>query len=766
MSASVVARAADHTAWRWPLDLAGYDRRAALTRRELAALNRRARFPRRLGHWTPRFHEELGRLTRPVTDALEHLDIRTDRVRATVQRLLTREMDRRRTSYWAWSEDAWHALLGTSRKHFEDSSEASKYRSALLAVALLLQRPIRVYRLGRFDRVGLAYRIFGRARVDVALDRVVTALVDWGYSPPSRASLRMTLCEVFLTIQRPCLEDISFDTLSRLRHATSSHKRLRSDVLRLSRALTGLGLIPKALNPWNPDRSSAPEPDRRPHSRRCTAVVSDIAIAPEWQACVERWRDTTTLSPKARSAYVSQLLMIGRWASNTYGTAAAPARWSREMAAACVAMILRKRVGEWTPAATQRRLVDPGRPLMPATQLHFLNAMACFFADCQEWEWIPRRFHPARAFSQPRGLRGLINRQPRVISDDTWAKLLWAGLNLTEADLPGAWGPRHFYPVTMVRAVTLVWLFAGLRQNEIRRLRVGCIRVGAAGPASTSDGVCLLDVPVNKTSTAFTKPVDHVVGDAIRVWEQERPPQPVALDHKTGELVHFLFSVRCGSFSPNYLNRTLIPALCRKAGVPPDDARGRITSHRARSTIATQLFNARQPLSLFELQAWLGHSTPQSTQHYARVIPTKLARAYTDAAYFQRNLRTIDVLIDQETVRAGAAAGQPWRFYDLGHGYCTYDFFDQCPHRMACAKCAFYRPKGSAAALFLEGKAGLLRLKQDIPLTEAEAAAVEDGVTAFDALLKQLTDIPTPAGPTPRQLQETSASAITDERRA
>jgi hypothetical protein len=103
----------------------------------------------------------------------------------------------------------WHGVtrddvlrFGTSRKHFEDTSEASKYRSALLAVALLLQRPICVYRLGRFDRVVLAYRIFGRARVDEALDRVVKALIDWGYSPPSRASLRMTLCEVFLTIQR------------------------------------------------------------------------------------------------------------------------------------------------------------------------------------------------------------------------------------------------------------------------------------------------------------------------------------------------------------------------------------------------------------------------------------------------------------------------------------------------------------------------------------------------------------------------------------
>jgi hypothetical protein len=72
---------------------------------------------------------------------------------------------------------------------------------------------------------------------------------------------------------------------------------------------------------------------------------------------------------------------------------------------------------------------------------------------------------------------------------------------------------------------------------------------------------------------------------------------------------------------------------------------------------------------------------------------------------------------------------------------------------MVCARCGFYRPKNSAAALFLEGTKNLLRLQQDIPLTEAEANAVEDGVNAFEKLLAQLTDVPTPAGPTPRQLQ-------------
>jgi hypothetical protein len=52
----------------------------------------------------------------------------------------------------------------------------------------------------------------------------------------------------------------------------------------------------------------------------------------------------------------------------------------------------------------------------------------------------------------------------------------------------------------------------------------------------------------------------------------------------------------------------------------------------------------------------------------------------------------------------------------------------------------------------LEGKANLLRLLQEIPLGEAEEAAVEDGVAAYEKLLLKLADVPTPAGPTQRQI--------------
>ena len=214
-----------------------------------------------------------------------------------------------------------------------------------------------------------------------------------------------------------------------------------------------------------------------------------------------------------------------------------------------------------------------------------------------------------------------------------------------------------------------------------------------------------------------------------------------------------LFSVRAQPVAKEYINHTIIPALCGKAGVPTADVRGNITSHRARSTIASQLYNAKEPMTLFELQAWLGHRTPNTTQHYAKITPNTLSKAYSEAGYFARNVRAIEVLVDRDAVASGAAAaGEPWQHYDLGHGWCTYSFFEQCPHRMACARCDFYTPKGSTKAQLLEAKDNLQRMRAEIPLSDEERAAVDDGHDALDALLNRLADIPTPAGPTPHHI--------------
>jgi len=109
-----------------------------------------------------------------------------------------------------------------------------------------------------------------------------------------------------------------------------------------------------------------------------------------------------------------------------------------------------------------------------------------------------------------------------VIADGVWAKILWAGLNLTADDLAAA-GIRA-YPLELVHALALTWLFAAQRSDEIVRLRVGCIRSQhGEGGDPVSEPVCLLDIPVHKTGSAFTKPVDPLLGRAVEVWERVRP---------------------------------------------------------------------------------------------------------------------------------------------------------------------------------------------------------------------------------------------------
>lgn len=264
----------------------------------------------------------------------------------------------------------------------------------------------------------------------------------------------------------------------------------------------------------------------------------------------------------------------------------------------------------------------------------------------------------------------------------------------------------------------------------------------------------------NKTSGSYTKPVDRAVGEAIEKWEKTRPKQFLLTDRKDNSLVNFLFLYRGRKLGKSYITKSIIPMLCRKAGVPNKDAIGKITSHRARSTIATQLSTAKDPMTLFELKEWLGHTNVASTISYAKVTLTKLAKSYQDAEYFKRNLRTVEVLIDQDAITTGAAKdGEPWKYYDLGHGLCTYDFFSQCKHRMACAGCGFYIPKGSSKAQIIEAKGNLERMLQEIPLTEDEQFAVTEGIEALTKLKAKLADVPTPSGQTPRQLEEEKNNA-------
>jgi integrase len=675
-----------------------------------------------------------------------------EKLRSGTINFVLRQTYERRHTYWAWSKDEW----------IETFDPAVWHRHNYMAFAYLLTgfTDFHATRSRTFRQVNFARKIFGNELVEAAVKHVQTRLSKWGHAAVMiEGYVPRTVCEALLVNRSPFLEDLTREVLVSLRESNLAVQVHRS-LVALSEVLADDGIIGSSLA-----ATKIRKPKYNPNIL--------LSVPPEWVKWCQRWRETSTRSRRTLRMGYYWLLHVGRWIARHHPDAASPARWTTELAAECVAAIHRMGIGEWAERTDQIGPKRLGKPIAAGTIASRLGILRAFFADLQEWELIPRKFDAHRCLRTPRSVRGRLGPHPRVLADDIWAKLLWAGLNLTEDDLPRCHFQRRnegrtcWYPLKMVQALVVLWLFAGLRRDEIQRMRVGCVRWQRNLESThTKTAVCFLDIPVSKTADPFTKPVDSVVGEAIEEWERERPVQPRRIDAKTGQSVDFLFLYRAKQVGPEYLNKRLIPALCRKAGIPPRDVRGNITSHRARSTIASQLFNAKDPMSLFDLQQWLGHRTPASTQHYVQITPTKLAKSYADAGYFQRNLRTVEVLIDSEVVKAGTAAREPWMYYDLGNGYCTYDFFDQCPHRMACAKCAFYRPKASSAAQLVEGKVNLLRMQQAIPLRDEELAAVEDGVSAIDRLLTRLADVPTPAGPTPRQLQASPLVQIGPLRRS
>jgi len=747
--------------WHWPIDPHRYDTTPVVRAAEAAAIVELGTDNlRRLARHDPaaRGWHEIRRLLWPLDDAGAALEspVTPHRRRAMLDAtavVLLRCAETGR-SYWSWTDDEWADLLGQDQHGFRKAAPGwadDAVRPYLAAHAFLLGGFTAFCRLGSFSRLTLAWRVFGRDRVDGEIGRIRSVLAGWGYrlGRDDDTLLPMVACQVFLLNRSPHAAELSTGLFERIRSERLLPGLRLNTLHAMQRAVAYLGFCdpPAAGAGRHPVRASGgPQ---------------------QWARWVDRWYATSTLTPRVRGGVRATLFKVGRWLEAEHPEAADPAAWTRQTCAAWIAALDRMNVGDYVQrtAGLGDRL---GKPLEAPSKAAQLTAVRTFFRDCQEWEWLPRRFDPQRALGTPRSIAALLGPDPRVIADEVWAKLMWAGLNLQIADLPQT-RAGNFYPVELVRAVTLTWLFSGQRSDEIARLRTGCIRwqhdgaaiAGDSQQVLARDAVCLLDVPAHKTGTAFTKPVDPILGQALDAWQAIRPGQPKFIDRRTGERADLLFAFRARKVSSSYINNTVIPMLCRKAGVPAADVRGNITSHRARSTIASQLYNAKEPMTLFELQAWLGHRSPQSTQFYAKISPATLTRAYHDAGYFSRNVRTIEVLIDRDAVASGAAVtGEPWQHYDLGHGFCTYTFFEQCPHRMACAKCDFYTPKNSAKAQLLEAKGNLQRMLVNIPLTEDERAAVDDGQAALDSLLDQLSDVPTPAGPAPSQIGAPAIAAL------
>lgn len=471
-------------------------------------------------------------------------------------------------------------------------------------------------------------------------------------------------------------------------------------------------------------------------------------IAPEWVSWCLEWYRCSDLAPHVKKSYLYRLFRAGRWLATSHPEISSPEQWTTKIAAEYVAAVDQMKTGDFGSSEYREKKMKgiSAQPLRAATKEKLIMTLRVFFADLfDEPHLLPRRFDPVRSLRTPCAILKQLGPNPRDLNPLLWAKLVHAGLNLTEADLPRASTGALLYPVEFVRAVAAVWVYSGLRMDEIARLQLGCIRwqledvtVPETGEVLPKDAVCFLTVPVNKTTAAFQKPVNPIVGLRIKEWEHVRASgQPPRRDRKTGEVTSYLFAHRGKHMSKHYINLTLIPLLCAKAGLPRADERGAITSHRARATIATLLYNAPEGLTIWELMQWLGHTSPQTTQHYAKVKPTKLAAAYAKA---DRNSRLVEVLVDTKA----DAQGQVNVYYVLGEqGLCGNPDWASCLYRMACMKCPYFVP--NELAYLIASRNTVKRFMELVELTDEELAAVQEDEDKLQQSIEraQHTSLPT-----------------------
>jgi len=271
-------------------------------------------------------------------------------------------------------------------------------------------------------------------------------------------------------------------------------------------------------------------------------------------------------------------------------------------------------------------------------------------------------------------------------------------------------------------------------------------------------------VPVNKMQGEFWVPIPTYTADAIEAWERLRPKlQDPQMDRKENKPTDYLFMTRNRLMGATFLNRSLIPLLCKVAGlvdergVPLRDTVGKITSHRARSTLATWLRS--NGLSLTYIAKLLGHTDLKSLPWYLREDKHQFARAIRKHNPLERMVMAV---LDTEALKRGE--GEPAVFYYLGYGpdgrphLCASPDYQTCVHQMRCTECEMHVDAEQAEVI--TRRLGVLTIEVHIPTPPL----VADLLDSEEELGMQVTSLlPAPEVPSPAYHFNTRLSPRTSD---
>jgi len=707
----------------------------------------------------------FARFDEPITDVfrLRHQGYSEEMIRE-VQRVMHCEMLHRRKIFWDWSQQEWLDTLCPTWAIFRTKYAVrnSSIRTSVLDDAYLLGEVTDLCSVGiglQISEAAKAY--FGAELLREQSERVMKALVGKGYADGEHnvRLLQQCLSMLFVFNRSPYLEDIAEDLLASV---AAESRRLRRMCQRITLSLQQLHLL---------------QPQPKPE-RVVSCSFEQSGIAPEWyEWCVAWYEQAVDLTPHIRRQYIGSLLVIGRWLSQQAPLVQSPEQWTEDLALRFRTDVCSWTIGAYASQEGRRRIPAGkwGRPLKPQAIACYLCALRRFFSDLTRQPHIvagrPAHritldFSPKEVLATPQQIRRAQDATaPRDIDLRVWAKLTIAAATLSESDLPqGA-----LYPLSFYRALGLVWVTSARRPNEIARLRLDCVREDWDPAMSDEDGhpverfvtpggnqqgtqeprgeqvprICYLQIPAGKNRGSFWIWLPDYVAEAIKVWKQERPPsQGKLFDQKDREEVEYLFCCRDMRVGWRFINTSLIPALCLRAGVDVEDAKGRITGHRGRSTRLTLL--RRNGVGLDDLAEYAGHANTRTIRRYANQDPLQLHRIIKDADDLSR---VIEGVVDMQAAAQGLPALRWFIGYDADGEpmFCGNQVYVTCEHRLDCKRCGMFIG-GEKARLLRQGEQ-TLPVTSKVPMTPLEKCVVEGDQAGADACRAALQQVPAPETP-------------------
>lgn len=255
--------------------------------------------------------------------------------------------------------------------------------------------------------------------------------------------------------------------------------------------------------------------------------------------------------------------------------------------------------------------------------------------------------------------------------------------------------------------------------------------------------ISYLQIPAGKNRGPFWIWLPDYTADAINAWKRERPPQQrKLLDRKDREEVDYLFCFQDLRVGASFINGSIIPVLCKRAGVSIEDAKGKITGHRGHSARLTLL--RKNGVSLDDLAEYAGHVDTRTIRRYARQDPIQLHRTIQAADDLSR---IIEGVVDMQAAAQGLPALRWFIGYDADGEpmFCGNQVYVTCEHRLDCKRCGMFIG-GEKARLLRDGEQ-TLPVTSKVPMTPLEKCVLEGDQAGAEAYRATLQQIPAPETP-------------------